>query len=871
MKNILSIFLLLFTLALSSCAGGRVINQGYSEKLNVDLSVDNNNSSIERGEHPILSYQASRTLLFDLIHTELHVAFNWVESQVLGSANITLSPHFYPQDKLVLDAKGMEIHSIHLENQALKYQYDGNQLFIELDKTYRKSDTIVVRVKYTAFPDKQTEQGSDAITMKKGLYFINPKGDVPGVMPQIWTQGETESNSVWFPTIDAPNQKMSQDIFITVDSKYTTLSNGLLIDSQLHKDGSRTDHWKQTLSHAPYLTMLGVGEFAVVKDSWTRRNGETVEVHYYVEPEWAPYAKSIFGNTPEMLSFFSNLLGYEYPWDKYHQIVVRDFVSGAMENTGAVVFSDMVYGNERDALDQSWESIVAHELFHHWFGDLVTCESWSNLPLNESFANYSQYLWDEYKHGADEADYQAHIEAQGYFNSAKNSGHHDLIWFDYADKEQMFDGHSYNKGGRVLHMLRNYLGDEAFFESIKHYLHKNEFTTAEAHDLRLAFEEVSGEDLNWFFNQWFFDKGHPIIDVSYSRSKDSLLVSLKQIQSPEEFPLFAFPLSVTIMDNSGRRKEPVFINSREQTFSLFVKDSLMGFILDTDHVLLADWRNNQPLYQLVWQFYNGDKFADRSLSFKEIVSTANPWRAQVILDALNDKHHSIRSTAIKQCNRLKTTHKSQIIDLLHGIALSDSMAQVRQEALMFLAQHFSDEPSVYPLAKKLLASDLSYKVVGYALFVVALKDLDFAKQKAKTLQHERSATMMVYLAYFYATYGSAVNQTFYASILADNLLNGFSWVEALGAYNSFLENQDIQVHETAYDVFLTLYKIKSGDDLFYVHNALDKFITHLNTVRRDLVVFVAENQRNKDSERFLIAQNQLKRTNALIAQLSSLR
>src|SRR5690606_29186550 len=197
--------------------------------------------------------------------------------------------------------------------------------------------------------------------------------------------------------------------------------------------------------------------------------------------------------------FFSEKLGVEYPWDKYHQIVVRDYVSGAMENTGAVIFGDFVYKNKRELLDANDQSIIAHELFHHWFGDLVTAESWSNLTLNESFANYSQYLWDEHRFGLDEADYQAEGEADGYYQTGQSQGYHDLVWFDYDNKEQMFDGHSYNKGGRILHMLRNYIGDDAFFKALNIYLTQNKFKAAEFHQLRLAFEEVTGEDLNWFF------------------------------------------------------------------------------------------------------------------------------------------------------------------------------------------------------------------------------------------------------------------------------------------------------------------------------------------------------------------------------------
>ena len=411
-------------------------------------------------------YNPANTILTDLVHTKLEVSFNWEESQLNGKATIPAKPHFYESDKLILDAKGMDVLKVQMNGADLNYTYnDALKLNIDLGRTYKSTEQYTISIEYVSKPDELEMGGSSAITGDKGLYFINPKGEEKNKMPQIWTQGETQANSVWFPTIDSPNAKTTQEIYITVEDKYVTLSNGDLVSSKLNKDGTRTDYWKQDLPHAPYLFMMAIGEYSIVKDSYTKKDGSKIEVNYYVEPEYEKDARGIFGETPNMIGYFSELLDLEYPWDKYNQVVVRDYVSGAMENTGAVIFGEYVYKDKEDLLDGNDQSTIAHELFHHWFGDLVTCESWANLPLNESFANYSQYLWDEYRYGMDEADYQAEMEADGYFQSASYQGYHDLIWFDHFDKEDMFDGHSYNKGGRILHMLRSYLGDEAFFKA----------------------------------------------------------------------------------------------------------------------------------------------------------------------------------------------------------------------------------------------------------------------------------------------------------------------------------------------------------------------------------------------------------------------
>ncbi|RYG31934.1 MAG: M1 family peptidase, partial [Chitinophagaceae bacterium] len=423
-------------------------------------------------------------------------------------------PHFYPTDSLRLDAKGMEIKEVALvkgtSKSPLKYEYDGMQLNIKLDKTYTRDEKYTLYFDYVSKPDDLKVEGSAAITDAKGLYFINPKGEEKNKPTQIWTQGETEASSVWFITIDKPNQKTTQEISMTVPSKYVTLSNGLLATQKKNTDGTRTDTWKMNQPHAPYLFFMGVGEYSVVKDMYKGK-----EVSYYVEKEYEPYARGIFGNTPEMIKFFEEKLGVAYPWDKYAQIVGRDYVSGAMENTTATLHQESAYQNGRELVDGNvWEETIAHELFHHWFGDLVTAESWSQLTVNESFANYSEYLWNEYKFGKDAADEHHFQDMQGYLMSGSEKKN--LVRHHYNNKEDMFDAVSYNKGGRILHMVRNYVGDDAFYASLKNYLNTNKFKTGEAEQLRLSLEEMTGKDMNWFFNQWYYSAGHPKLKINYN-------------------------------------------------------------------------------------------------------------------------------------------------------------------------------------------------------------------------------------------------------------------------------------------------------------------------------------------------------------------
>lgn len=772
-------------------------------------------------------YRATETLLTDLVHTKLEVEFIWEQSQMKGIATITAKPHFYASNQLILDAKGMDINSVQLGGSDLTYTYEKDILTITLDKTYTHNDEYTVVIDYLAKPEDREEGGSAAITSDKGLYFINPTGEDEDKMPQIWTQGETESSSVWFPTIDQPNAKTTQEIFIKVDDKYTTLSNGKLISSKKVEDGMRVDHWKQELPHAPYLFMMGIGEFKVVEDSYTRPDGSKIAVNYYVEPEWEPYAKAIFGETPEMIRHFSELLGVEYPWDKYHQIVTRDYVSGAMENTGAVIFGDFVYRNDRELLDGNDQATIAHELFHHWFGDLVTCESWSNLPLNESFANYSQYLWDEHRYGLDEADYNAEIEANGYYQSAGIQGYHDLIWFDYEDKEQMFDGHSYNKGGRILHMLRNYLGDEAFFAGIHHYLEARKFQSAEFHHLRLSFEEVSGQDLNWFFNQWFLGSGHPnLVFMPWAdEENDQLVIQAYQKQDLELAPIYKLPFEIAVFDDEGKHIHKVEMDALEEEFTIPFAGTLKGFIIDDQQMLLGDVKVEDKSTEMYrFQYYHGERYKARKAGLKKGFDTSAEGQ-KLVLDALKDKFWHIRELALDKVSSLTGEHKTMAIATVKNMLELDPKSSVRSKAIQVLETMISeDEDTRKVLYSRAVQNDKSYSVISEALAGLANIDPDQAMLEAKQLENERSSKMLFGICQLYAAHGSAANTDFFIATMNNPMLQGWDRLGALNATTIFVTGQDAEVAERA----LPIYESQKDKGGYYMQMFLPQNVKYLN-------------------------------------------
>ena len=693
-------------------------------------------------------YRETPTRINNLVHTKLEVKFDFEKAYMYGKAWITLKPHFYATDQLTLDAKGMDIHKVALVKgttmKALKYNYDGWELNINLDKKYKGGEAYIIYIDYTAKPNEVEVRGSAAISDAKGLYFINPQGKEKDKPTQIWTQGETEATSVWCPTIDKPNQKTTQEIYMTVPDKFVTLSNGLLVSKKKNTDGTRTDYWKMDIPHAPYLFFMGVGDFAVVKDSYKGK-----EVSYYVDKEYASVARKIFGNTPEMMAFFSKITGVEYPWAKYAQITGHDYVSGAMENTTATLHSSIAQQDARELVDGNfWESTIAHELFHHWFGDYVTTESWSNITLNESFADYSQTLWDEYKYGKDAGDAENYSGLQSYLGgSSENiilqggdpengSDKKDLVRFYYSDKEDVFDLVSYPKGGRILHMLRNYVGDSAFFKAINLYLTANKFKAAEAHQLRLAFEEVTGRDLNWYWNQWYYGSGHPKLDVNYSYDENSKKVRVIAKQTQKTDKVFKLPVAIDIYHGATKTRTDVWVKNQVDTFYFDSdkKPDLVNF--DGNKILLASKKENKSLDEYIHQYKYAGNYVDRREAIDFISGKqSDPKAAEFMKMAIKDKYSGLRNFAISKLDLKKENIKTAVEPVLADLAKNDPKSTVRANAIEKLGEYKKQE---YASLFKSAINDSSYSVSGNALDALSEIDSLTALKEAKRLAEKPS-------------------------------------------------------------------------------------------------------------------------------------
>src|SRR5688572_20626590 len=406
-----------------------------------------------------------------------------------------------------------------------------------------------------------------------------------------------------------------------------------------------------------------------------------------------------------MMGFFSKVLGVEYPWAKYSQMVARDYVSGAMENTTVTLHQASAYQNFRQLTEgNSWEETIAHELFHQWFGDLVTAESWSHLTVNESFANYSEYLWDEYKYGKDFADDHNLDDMQGYLQSG--SGGKNLVRYHYADKEDMFDAVSYNKGGRILHMLRNYVGDEAFFKALYVYLTSNKFKTGEAGQLRLAFEGVTGQDLNWFWDQWYYGSGHPKVEINYQNTGNSQMVIIKQTQAGDK--VFKLPLAIDVYEGKNAKRYKVWNMNRTDTFTFTTNSQPSLINVDAEKVLLWEKTDQKSTENFIHQYENAKNYMDR----REALSYFSQKSLPQLQLGLTDSFAALRTFTINALAASKTPGGPEVIRKIEMLVENEKNKKARAAALNFLVA--TRDAKYEPLYQKFV-NDSSYSVSAAAL------------------------------------------------------------------------------------------------------------------------------------------------------------
>ena len=469
-----------------------------------------------------------------------------------------------PTRTMSLDASNFEIKNISLLEGSkaavpLKHSYDGKKLAIDLGSRWPAGQAGTVSVEYRLQDPKD------------GLHFFGPSKSDPEAPLTVWSQGEPISNHHWIPCIDEPNERQTTEIVATVTEGFEVLSNGKLIDRKENPaDKTVTFDWRQDKPHPAYLVTLVVGQFDVVREEW-----EGMPVLYYVPKGRKAEVVPTYGRTRDMITFFSQRFGVRYPWAKYAQVNAYQF-GGGMENTSATTMGEGILRDERSLLDGSSESIVAHELAHQWWGDMVTCRDWSHLWLNEGFASYAEALWDEHSQGADEYAYNMYRKAAGAISGGKTRPVNDRR---YPTPDSMFDGRSYPKGAWVLHMLRNRLGEEPFWKGIQRYGKLNQFQSAETADFRFAMERTTGRDLERFFYDWLERPGNPELEITteYVADSQSAKIAIKQAQAAEPFQ---FPLKLVL--HCSAASQPTVVEEQMTDKELNLRIPLPGPLLSVD-------------------------------------------------------------------------------------------------------------------------------------------------------------------------------------------------------------------------------------------------------------------------------------------------
>lgn len=576
----------------------------------------------------------------DIQHIALALDVDPAKRSVSGTATLRALV-IAPNTKVVeLDAVELMIDKVSANGKPAAFRYDGKRLRVELPSPLATGTELSLAVDYKGAP-------------RRGLYFVGPDDGYPHKPLQVWSQGQDEDSRYWFPCVDAPIEKATSEVKVTVPANMFALSNGTLVSDKT-SGGKRTLHWRLDVPHSCYLITLAVGDFATVETRW-----RDTPVVYYVERGREEAAERTLARTPEMLELFSQQFGVPYPYPRYAQVFVADFIFGGMENTSATTLTDSVLLDPRAAIDYDVDSLVAHELAHQWFGDLVTCRDWGEGWLNEGFATYSEYLWREHHEGRDAADLELEEWAEQYFGEDAGRYRRTIATKLYDEPIDIFDHHLYEKGGRVLHMLRDVLGDDAFFKSLAHYLGKHRHGLVESRDLARAVEDATGKVVDWFFSQWVIDgAGHPELDVRLRWDPDTQLatVSVEQKQKVEgKTPLFRLPTRMRFRVGDKDVDVPIDVVEPKQVFHVRLEAEPSQAIFDPGRVLLAARTIDKPEPVWISELAGATLAIDRAAAAQALAKRGGPAAEQALMAAVEkDRFWAVRGSAALALATLRT-------------------------------------------------------------------------------------------------------------------------------------------------------------------------------------------------------------------------
>ena len=603
---------------------------------------------------PPVNYIRSRNV--DIKHVAIDLRFDWAKEQAFGNTIVTLAP-FKATDKINLDAAQMQISAVSIGGKPVKFNYAGGEaddnLEITLDRVYKSGEDVSVKIEYRTSYVNSADADTAIGSFGRGIRFIKPTDDNPLKPRQIWSQGETEFNRYWFPSYDAPNDFRTSELRATVEKPYMVVSNGKLMETKDNGDNTRTFYWKMDVPYSNYLTSIVVGEYTEVKNG----DYQGIPVMAFGYPSEAKEVAATTKNIVDMVKFFSERTGVKYAYPKYSQTMVEDF-GGGMENISATTQIEEMIHDEREMLDEDSDSLQSHELAHQWFGDYVTTRDWTQIWLNESFATYFDALYNEYKKGHEDFLFENVRANQNQYYATWNAGNRrPIVTKYYENKDAIFDAYVYPRGAAVLHMLRKHLGDELFFKSINHYLTQNAHQPVSTEDLRIAFEETTGQSMDWFFDEWIFKMGHPVFEVtkSYDAAAKKLTLNVKQTQKTDpnnEYPQVQFFQTSVDVEIDGNVQR-VWIKPQAEnvfTFDAATEPKLVNF--DYEGTLIKELKFEKSTDELVYQLQNDKDPLGRRWAMSELAKKAATDKEKVLAALRNtvetDKVYQLRRAALAE-------------------------------------------------------------------------------------------------------------------------------------------------------------------------------------------------------------------------------
>jgi len=707
---------------------------------------------------------------YDTKHLALNLRFDWEKEQAMGTATISFSPLVKDLQAIALDAANMTFASVKLSSGAvLKFDSDPSvqKLNITLDHPYQPSNTVTVVIDYHTNGPVPKLVG----LVGGGMKFIKPTAEDPTRPKQIWTQGESEYNHYWFPCYDHPNDFFTTEITATVEKPLSVISNGKLIDTK-EVGNERSFHWKIDQPHASYLTSLVVGEFTPIVQDY-----EGIPVITNVYPNEVREGTATAARLAEMVKFFSEKTGLKYPYAKYAQTMARDF-GGGMENISATTQTDTMIHDARTELDQTSDGLESHELAHQWFGDYLTCRSWSDIWLNESFATYFQAMWDEHHLGRDAFLYLDVKANQDQYLAAWRSGNRrPIVTKNYATPDSVFDTYAYPRGGAVLHMLRTWLGEDNWWRAINHYLTKYAHQPVDTEQFRIAIEEETGQSMDWFFDEWLYRMGHPIFDVTktYDTATKKLTLTVKQTQKPDpdsQYPQVTFfqtPVDIEIVSGGKSRVERVNIEPKEEQSFVFTSDAepqLVNF--DYGHTLIKELVFKKSTSELMYQIAQDQDSMGRIWALGQLgermssIATSDPERdsiaTQIAESLTHDKFWGLRLEAATILTNGGKVGRTALVT-----AVKDPNARVRARALTSLGA--SKDPALAPV------------------YLESLNDQSYATIRAAALALGQSKSTEAY-----AALAKLINEPSWRDTIKISALNGLAALGDARAADAALQN-----------------------------------------------------------------------------------